>query len=89
MARITHISVTYGRKINLGDYNSAHFEMTLWAELDDTDTDPSLVHDDLWEQAKASVKAEALPIVKKQMASTTGVFAGLPVDVQDAIEEGR
>jgi hypothetical protein len=29
------ISVAYERKINLGDYNSAHLGVTLWAEPDE------------------------------------------------------
>lgn len=29
------VSVTYGRKINLGDYNSATVDCTLWADLDE------------------------------------------------------
>lgn len=31
------ISVTYGRKFNLGDFNSVHIESTVWAELDEDD----------------------------------------------------
>lgn len=33
--KVKTISVTYGRKINLGDYNSAEIGLTLWADLEE------------------------------------------------------
>ena len=47
------ISVTYGRKINLGDYNSANVECTLWADVDaDEETLLHNLMSNLWTMAK-------------------------------------
>lgn len=62
--QLTSVSVTYGRKINLGDYNNANIEVTLGAALEPTDS----LHDvmaGLWSMAKANVKAQALPLVRQ------------------------
>lgn len=62
--QITSVSITYGRKINLGDYNNANIEVTLGATLEPTDS----LHDvmaGLWNMAKANVKAQALPLVRQ------------------------
>jgi hypothetical protein len=34
---IKTISVTYGRKVNLGNYNGAEASLTLWADLQERD----------------------------------------------------
>jgi len=65
VAEIKTISVTYGRKFNLGDYNSAHLETTYWADLD-VNEDPEGVALNLWDTAKADVKAQALPLIKSK-----------------------
>ena len=80
------ISVTYERKFNLGDYNSAHIGMTLWADLE-ADEDEAEASTALWEMAKANVKAQALPLVMKKQAEVKDIFMGLPVAVQTAIDE--
>ncbi len=33
MPQIKTVSVTYGRKANLGDYNSADVECSVWADV--------------------------------------------------------
>lgn len=55
--KYTTVVITYGRKINLGNYNNANLEMTLGAELDEGDNQRAVM-DALWEEAKASVKAQ-------------------------------
>jgi hypothetical protein len=82
--KVTTTSVTYGRKFNLGDFNSAHIEISIWAELEEGD-DPETVRKQLWEEAKASVKDQALPLYRKQQARAAEVFAGLPVELQEEI----
>lgn len=82
--RITGISVTYGRKFNLGDFNSAHLEISLYAELDEDDS-PEDARAQLWADAKASVKEQALPLLRKQQVRVEEAFAGLPTDVQEQI----
>ena len=61
--RITTISVTYGRKFNLGNYESVHIEETVWADLDEDDS-PDEVEATLYEFAKSGVKTAALPVVQ-------------------------
>jgi len=78
MAEIKTISVTYGRKFNLGDYNSAHLETTYWADLD-PDESPVDVAKSLWETAKTDVKVQALPLIKsKTKAQMKGVHLTNP-----------
>ena len=80
------VSVTYGRKINLGDYNSATIDCTLWADLDEGENEADAMTA-LWEMAKNNVKAQALPLVKKTEAQVVNIFMGLPVTVQGSITE--
>lgn len=80
------VSVTYGRKINLGDYNSATVDCTLWADLDEGE-DEAEAMTALWEMAKNNVKAQVLPLVRKNEAAVTSIFMGLPVQVQESITQ--
>jgi len=81
------VSVTYGRKLNLGDYNSATVDCTLWADLDEGE-DEAAAMTALWDMAKNNVKAQVLPLVKKTEAQVTQIFMGLPVIVQESINQG-
>ncbi len=75
------VSVTYGRKFNLGDYNSATVDCTLWADVsDDQDLDVAMTA--LWSMAKANVKAQLLPLTSKTMAKVEQVFMGLPLELR-------
>lgn len=80
------VSVTYGRKFNLGDYNSATVDCTLWADLDEGE-DEAAAMTALWEMAKNNVKAQALPLVARQTANIENIFMGLPLQVQQTIKE--
>jgi len=60
---IKTIAVTYGRKWNMGDYESAHLETAVWADLDE-DEDAEVVMNELWTFAKAAVKEESLPLLQ-------------------------
>ena len=82
------ISVTYDRKFNMGDYNSAHIAMTLWADLDE-DEDEAEASAALWSMAKANVKAQALPLVSKKATEVNEIFMGLPVAVREAVTTGE
>lgn len=62
--KITTITVTYGRKINLGNYNNANLEVTLGAELDEDETDEAGAMAVLWEMAKAEVKAQVAHLIE-------------------------
>lgn len=66
--QITTITVTYGRKVNLGDYNSLNLEVTLGAGLEpEEEYEPALSR--LWEIARESVKEQAVRATKKREAS--------------------
>lgn len=60
---ITTVSVEYRRKFNLGNFESLDLGVSLYAKVD-PDEDPDAVTDFLWQQAKASVKAQAAPVLK-------------------------
>ena len=59
----TTVGVTYIRKFNLGNYESLELAINLYAKVD-PDEDAESVAELLWQQAKASVKAQADPVLK-------------------------
>lgn len=78
------ISVTYGRKLNLGDYSSAHAEISLWAELDEGD-DEATAAEALRQMARNQVMLELARVQPALEAKVQNIFAGLPVSVQKQI----
>ncbi len=79
--QITEITVTYGGKLNMGDYNSAHIEMTATAVVD-PDEDLEKAKADLLAFVQAPVQAEARKLFAKRGARVDQIFAGLPVEAQ-------
>ncbi len=61
--QVNTVGVEYRRKFNLGNYESLELGITLYSKVD-PDEDSEGVAQLLWEQAKASVKEQALPILK-------------------------
>jgi hypothetical protein len=55
--KVRTISVTYGRKINLGNYNSCEVGLSIWADLDEGE-DANEAIDRLQQQAAHHVKKE-------------------------------
>jgi hypothetical protein len=82
--QVREISVTYGGKLNMGDFNSAHIEITFSALLEEGDN-----HDEcartLMLDARHEVQERAKELFKKRGARVDEIFAGLPVDVQKQI----
>ena len=78
------ISVTYGRKLNLGDFNSVHAEISLWADLDDSD-DEAAAADALRAMARNQVMLELARVEQRLAARVENVFAGLPVSVRKRV----
>jgi hypothetical protein len=78
MPVVKTVSVTYGRKFNLGDYNSATVDCTIWADVA-PDEDLNQAMQDLWSMAKENVKSQSMPIVSKANANVQEAFLGLPV----------
>ena len=61
--QVNTVGVEYKRKFNLGSYESLELSISLYSKVD-PDEDSEGVAQLLWEQAKASVKEQALPILK-------------------------
>ncbi|WP_193200468.1 hypothetical protein [Nostoc sp. MG11] len=61
---IKTISVTYQRKFNLGDYESLEIGCSLWGQID-PEEDAEGATQFLFQQAKASVKEAAMPVIKE------------------------
>lgn len=79
--RVKTVSVSYERKINLGDFNSATVGMSAWADVDPED-DLSQVNNALFDMVKRNVKQQVLPLVDKAAkatAETVQFYAGLRV----------
>jgi len=83
--KLTTISATYDRKLNLGDYNSAHIAMTLWADLEEGD-DPALAANALRQMARHHVLAEMARIKPELQAKVEGIFMGLPLATRELLE---
>ena len=84
--KLTAISATYGRKMNLGDYNSAHAELTLWADLEEGD-DPAASAEALRQMARNNVMAELARVKPELAAKVENLFMGLPVEVRSQMEK--
>ena len=82
--KLKTITVTYGRKLNLGDYNSSHVEMSLWAELDEGDCEIA-ASEALRQMARNNVMSELARLQPKLDAKVQDIFMGLPVDVQKKV----
>lgn len=82
--RIKEISVTYGGKLNLGDYNSAHVEMTASAIITE-DESPEAARAELLTFVQSGVQAKARELFARRGARVDEIFAGLPVSVQKQI----
>ena len=59
------ISVTYGRKFNLGDFNSVEVSATAWADVSESQDLDEAWHG-MWGMLKQNVRAAALPVMKKK-----------------------
>lgn len=79
--KVTTVSITYARTFNLGDYNSARFEVALSAELEydgEHSDDVQEAQAELWALAKDSIKAQAMPVLKKREDEVAAIRASLP-----------
>jgi len=54
---VKQIAVSYGRTINLGNFNSARLECTMTADLEDAENTNEAALE-LWEQARDQVKGQ-------------------------------
>lgn len=86
--KVRTISATYGRKVNLGDFNSSHVEMTLWADLEDGDNEASCANA-LRDMARNHVMNEVARVTgdAKLSAKVEQLIMGLPVEVRSDMPE--
>ena len=82
--QINTVGIEYRRKFNLGNYQSLELSISLYAKVD-PDEDPDAVAEFLWHQAKASVKAQAAPVLGKAnyKAQVQHKVGGLPVENEE------
>lgn len=64
-SHVKTVSVTYGRKVNLGDYNSADLSVSVWADVNEQSSLSDAMAE-LQDVARESVRAEYARITKKQ-----------------------
>jgi hypothetical protein len=69
--KVTQVSVTYERKFNLGDYNSAHIGLSLWAQLDEGE-DAEAVARTMQDQARGLVRDEYKRLSRPGMVPANG-----------------
>ena len=83
--QLKELTVTYGGKLNLGDYNSAHVECSVTALIDEGESFDEVAAQ-LFHQVKTEVRVQVRELLKKPNSKLEAVFAGLPVDVREGLE---
>jgi len=83
---IREITATWGGKINMGDYNSAHLELTATALLDPGEDEAEAISQ-LWQTVQESVRVEARKLAARRGARVDEIFAGLPVEAREKSTE--
>lgn len=86
--RVKTISVTYERKFNLGDFNSATIGAVAWADLDEGE-DEKIAYDQLFAEVKDVVKKQSMPLFARLTAKVEELFQGLPVELRQAVIEAE
>lgn len=66
MATVKTVSVKYSRKLNLGNYESADLECSVWVDIDEGDDLDAVMHA-LWAMAKTNVKNQGLSALGKDV----------------------
>ena len=87
--KVKTLAVTYGRKVNLGDFNSANVECTLWVEVDGDPKGLDAVMSELWGMAKTNVAKQVYEAKggAKMESKAKEMFLGLPIDLQETVTE--
>lgn len=87
MPRIKTVSVTYERKINLGDFNSLTAACSIWAQLDIGETEHEAMSG-LWEMARNNVKDQVARVKARPGAmNVEETFLGIPVIDQESAQK--
>lgn len=83
---IKEITIHYGGRINLGDWNSVDIKTTMTANLSE-DEDSKEAARRLMEEAKEIVREAGKEAMQKRKVDLQLLFKGLPVDVRNQIME--
>lgn len=78
--QVKTISATYGRKVNMGNYESAHIEVSIWADLDDGENEAEAA-ELLRQMARHQVVAEVARLSPELAKKLNGKLDGLPMGV--------
>jgi hypothetical protein len=81
--QLEKVTISFQRKKNLGNYESADASCMLTAYVEPADDKDAVMHG-LWEMARENVKAALAPYM--QNITVKDLFLGLPVDVQESEE---
>jgi outer membrane protein OmpA-like peptidoglycan-associated protein len=84
--KITTVTVSYQRIFNLGNFESLRLECTLEASLEDGDqsqiidgdTTVNEITNELFAEAKAVVKAQAMPVIRKRDEDLQAIKQSVP-----------
>lgn len=94
MAYVQKVTVSYGRTINLGDYNQIKFSIMPTIVFNEPGEDIDTVLKEVWAACRANVEHAAQPIVEgykvgdKHGITTEELFLGIPIEtVVVAVEE--
>ena len=82
---VEKINLTYGGKLDLGNYNSVRIEMNA-TFLNDEGLPLDELADKAMEQIKAAVRPHMVDALKKNRVSVEEVFMGLPTNVRDNLK---
>jgi len=74
--RVKTVAVSYGRKLNLGNYEAAELSASVWAEVEEGE-DESAVMEYLFGACKAQVKNQVPPSYKRANPQLTSTFTKL------------
>jgi hypothetical protein len=88
---VTTVTASYSRRFSLEYYGGPKYESieasaSITAELEDGD-DPAAALATLNELAKASVKAQAAPVLEHYRKQVATIRDSLPADVKAALED--
>jgi hypothetical protein len=84
--RVKTISVTYGRKWNTDNYESATLDTTVWADLAEGESEAE-AYVQLWSLVKDQVRIQSLPVLskrdEKRRKMLADVLEALPKSLQE------
>lgn len=78
------VTVSAGRTLNLGNYESMRFDAGATWELE-VGEDEALVLAGLWKMVKANLRKQTLPYLDQQAAKLEQILIGFPADIREQL----